>query len=109
MPEALVEVPTKSKVLKTANNESKAPLEEPIVSKALVEVPTESKILNTAELEVVCGWSIMALPQLTRSPSSPPAGAESPKPAGEYSPEEPNCSSSSLLPAPLRARRRRGG
>ena len=52
----------------------------------------------------------MALPQLNRSPSSPPGGAEISKLVGEYAPEEPNCSSNLILPAPLRARRgRRGG
>ena len=78
--EALVQVPTENKVLKTTDNESKVQVEEPIMSKALVEVPTDSKFLKTAELEEIWGWSSRALPQLNRLPSSPPGRAESTKP-----------------------------
>ena len=52
-------------------------MEEPL-SEALVEVPTESKVLKTAELEETSEMEeaevSMAPAQLIRSPSLPPGG-----------------------------------
>ena len=87
-------------------------MEEPIVSEALVEVPTKSKVLKTAALEETSGMEAaevgMAPPQMNCSPSLPPRGAKSTKPAGGYTQEEPNCSLSFLHPVPLRFRRGEG-
>ena len=68
---------------------------------------TKGEMINTAEMEEIWGPSSMALPRMNRSPSSPPVRAGSSNPAEYLDLEEPIQTSSSLIPAPLRARRRR--
>ena len=96
---------------------SKAPAEKLTVPKAPIGAKkakeakeaeeAEGKTINTTEMVEIWGPSSMALPQLNCSPSSPPVQAGSSKPAGNYDSAEPIHTSSLLLPATLRARRRR--
>ena len=119
--EALTEAPTVNVIVDTVEpkeaTKPKALAEEHTMPKALIRTKeakeagqtreAEVKMINTAEMEEIWDPSSMALPRINKSPSSPPVRAGSPKPAKDQDSEEPIHMSSSLLPATLRARRRR--
>ena len=119
--EALTEAPTVNVIVDTVEpkeaTKPKALAEEHTMPKALIGTKeakeagqtreAEVKMINTAEMEEIWDPSSMALPRINKSPSSPPVRAGSPKPAKDQDSEEPIHMSSSLLPATLRARRRR--